>query len=77
MQNKLSYILKELRIKYKMNQTEIAKQINVSQRAYSFYETGEREPKIDTLIKLSNIYGIPIDVLVGKYELPQREAHHE
>lgn len=71
MENKLPQVLKELREKNSLNQTDIAKKINVSQRAYSFYETGQREPKIDTLLRLSELYNVPLDVLVGKYDLPK------
>jgi transcriptional regulator with XRE-family HTH domain len=69
MNNNLSIVLKELRNKKGLSQEEIAKLINVTQRAYSFYETGNREPKIDTLIKLADIYGVPLDIVTGRYKL--------
>lgn len=60
-------VLKRLRIESNLTQKEIAKIINVSERTYSRYETGDREPKIETLIKLAEFYRIPIDILVGRY----------
>jgi len=38
-----------------VSQTEIAKALNISQKAYSYYERGEREPSIDMLIQISKI----------------------
>ena len=64
-----SEILKDLRNKNRLTQTELAKEINISQRAYAHYEKGESEPNIDTLIKLADKYGVPIDILVGRYEI--------
>lgn len=70
MNNRLYLVLKELRIKNNLTQTQVANKINISQRAYSFYETGQREPNIDTLIKLADIYNTSLDILVGRYIKP-------
>lgn len=67
--NKLPVVLKELRKNNNLRQRDIAQAINISERAYNFYENGKREPNIDTLIGLSEFYKLPIDVLVGKYKL--------
>ena len=37
------------------------------------YEKGEREPSIDTLINMADYFGIPIDLLVGRYELRKED----
>ena len=68
--NPLPLTLKRLREQRNITQQEMAKLINVSQRAYSHYETGESEPKIDRLITLADFYNVPIDVLVGRYTMP-------
>ncbi len=67
--NTLATVLKELREKNKFTQKEVAEKVNITQRAYAFYETGDREPSIDTLIKIANLYNVPIDILVGRYKL--------
>lgn len=64
-----SEILRDLRNKNRLTQTELAKELHISQRAYAHYEKGESEPKIDTLIRLADKYGVPIDILVGRYEM--------
>lgn len=69
MKNELPVVLKELRKDKNITQKEIAETINVTERAYCFYENGSREPAIDTLIKIAEYYNIPIDVLVGRYKI--------
>ena len=48
---------------------EIAEKIGISERAYIRYETGEREPRLDTLIELANIFVKPLDVLTGRKKI--------
>lgn len=69
MARKYNEVLKELRIERKLTQAEIAKIVNISQRAYSFYEKGEREPSIETILKLAEYYQVPTDILLGRYEI--------
>jgi len=69
MRNELAIVLKELRTKNNLTQNEIARLVNVTQRAYSFYENGTREPKLDTLIQLAEFYRVPLDILVGRYKI--------
>ncbi len=57
--------LKEYRKKNNYTQIDIAKYLNIDQTTYSCYEIGKSEPSIDTLIKLSNLYNIDINELLG------------
>lgn len=70
MQSRFPVILKSLREQRKMTQQEMANMLNISQRGYGHYETGESEPSIDALITLSEFFNLPIDVLVGRYTMP-------
>ena len=36
---------------------------------YSRYENGKREPSIDILLKLSKLYGVSVDCLIGNDEV--------
>lgn len=56
--------LKELRKENGYSQREVAEVISVSQRVYSNYERGEKEPSIDTLIKLSKLFKTTIDYIL-------------
>lgn len=68
MKSSLNTVLKKLRKERGMSQEEIAKDLNISQRAYSYYETGERQPSIELIIDMAEYFQIPIDLLVGRYE---------
>ena len=45
-------------------QDYISLQLNISRQAYSNYERGNRNPDIDLLIKLCNLYHITLDQLI-------------
>lgn len=57
--------IKELRIKNKISQKELAKKLNTTQQAISLYEKGEREPKIELWQKIADFFGVTIQYLQG------------
>ena len=57
--------LKEIRLKKGLTQRQVADYIGCAPSVYSRYETGDREPSIDTLIQLSRCLGMTIDRIVG------------
>ena len=58
--------LKNLREDHDLSQSDIAKYLNISQRTYSYYETGGRDIPIQILIKLADYYNTFIDYLVNR-----------
>lgn len=69
MNNTLATNLKEFRVQNGLKQKEIAEKLNLKQQTYSRYENGEREPDIDLLMTIADFYRLPIDVLVGRYQI--------
>lgn len=63
---KLGENLKLVRKQRKKSQEEVATDLGLTRSSYSGYENGIAEPSIDTLILLSNYYGVPIDSLLTK-----------
>ena len=61
----LSENLKYYRKKIGLRQQDIANLLNLDRSSYSFYETGKTTPTLDTLIKLTTIFNITLDELVG------------
>lgn len=45
-------------------QTQVAKMLSISQRAYSHYENGTRQIPIETLIALAKLYSVSVDYLL-------------
>lgn len=63
--------LKEIRIKRGLSQQTVSEYIGCSSGTYSRYETEIRQPSIDILIKLSDLFGVTIDFLVGKEDIEE------
>mgnify|MGYP000178810010 FL=1 len=45
--------LRDLREDNDLSQEQLAKYLNVSQRTYSYYETGDRNVPVEILVKLA------------------------
>ena len=56
--------IREIREDKYLAQSDVAKILNVSQVAYSFYEIGKRQIPIDLLIKLAKYYNTSTDYLL-------------
>lgn len=63
--------LKELRKKKGISQLRLATELNTTQNTISRYETGEREPGIDELIKIADYFNVSGDYLLGRTENPK------
>jgi len=63
--NKFSQRLKELRLENGMTQQQVADLLNIKQQSYIRYEYGTGEPSINTLIKLTEIFNVSADYLLG------------
>lgn len=56
--------LKEIRLQKGLSQKKIADELCCSPSVYSRYETGDRQPPIEVLIKLSEILGVTVDYMI-------------
>lgn len=57
--------LRELRIASGRSQNEIASLLNVAQNTVSQWELGKREPSLDKMVELANIFNTKIDNLLS------------
>lgn len=57
--------LKKLRLSKNMTQKEVASAMGISQQAYGQYESGNRRPKIDTIVRIADALCVDIDSFVG------------
>jgi transcriptional regulator with XRE-family HTH domain len=57
--------LKEARKRCGMTQEEIAKELGLPRGNIANYETGRREPDLETIAKLANYYNVSTDWLLG------------
>ena len=63
--NYLGKTIKELRIEEGISQRELGNRLNVCNQTVSFWESGQREPDLDTLLKIAKYFQVSTDYLLG------------
>lgn len=58
--------IRDLREDHDLTQTQVEEKLNIPQRTYSYYETGQRMLPPEVLVKLANLYGVSVDYLLGR-----------
>ncbi len=61
--------IKDIRTRKGLTQAEVASALGVSSVVYSRYETGSRQPSIDILIQLADVFGVTVDYLLGRQDI--------
>ena len=62
------YFAENLRVyreRMKLSRKEIAALLSISIQAYGHYENGEREPKLEMLVKIATLLHVSVDDLLG------------
>ena len=65
MNKKWNQIVKELREDHNYSQKEFSKMLGISEKTLYRYECGTHEPPISTLLKMSEIFNVSLNYLVG------------
>ena len=66
--------LKKLRNKMELSQAAVAEKLGITQQAYANYERGARHPDLEMLIKLSALFNVSVDFIVGKTDISNSNA---
>lgn len=61
--------IRDIRLRKNLTQVEVATALGVSAVVYSRYETGSRQPSIDVLIQMADIFGVTVDYLLGRQDI--------
>lgn len=64
--------LKDLREDHDYTQQQIAQEIGITQRKYSYIETGIQQLTAEVLIPLARFYDVSVDYLLGETDCPKR-----
>jgi len=64
--------IRELREDADLTQAQMAQILNCSQQVYSNYELGQRDVPTDILIRLSQLYHVSVDYILGLTDNPKR-----
>ena len=65
--------IRELRKAKGISQIKMAMDLNTNQNTISRYETGEREPSINDLIKIADYFNVSVDYLLGRTDNPNMQ----
>jgi transcriptional regulator with XRE-family HTH domain len=66
--------IRDLREDHDLTQEELSKMLNITQRTYSYYETGGRSVPIDIICDLANIYHTSADYIL---DLTDNKNHYD
>ena len=66
MRRVLAQRLRQCRIDAGLTQQQAAVQCDITEKAYQNYELMTREPKLEILIRIAELYGVSLDYLVGR-----------
>lgn len=64
--------LKDLREDHDYTQQQVAEKIGITQRKYSYIETGIQQLTAEVLVPLTRFYNVSIDYLLGETDCPKR-----
>ncbi|MDR1263868.1 MAG: helix-turn-helix transcriptional regulator [Oscillospiraceae bacterium] len=65
-------MLKKFRKEIGYTQEQVAEYLSVAKQTYQRYEANEREPNVDTLVRLCDLFDCTLDQLVGRDDSPDR-----
>lgn len=64
----------ECRQKLGITKQEAAKRVQVSQPAYLRYEAGQRNPSVQVIAKMAEVFSTSVDYLIGKTEAAEADS---
>lgn len=69
--------IKSLRLKKNMSQNELATKLGIGRSNMGHIENGRVEPTKESIVLLSEIFGVTTDYLLGRTDTPQFTAKNE
>ena len=69
--------IKDLRKSHGLTQEELGKKINVTKVSISCYENETRTPSLETLLELSEIFGVDLNYLFGRDKFVVKDSDTE
>lgn len=69
--------LKDLREDHDYTQQQVAEKIGITQRKYSYIETGVQQLTAEVLVALARFYKVSVDYLLGETDVTARYPESE
>ena len=67
-------MLKYLRTRENLSQSELAEKLNIAKSTVSMYEVGKREPDFETLEVIADFFNVDMNFLLGKEDPENKDA---
>ncbi|MDN4593541.1 helix-turn-helix domain-containing protein [Polycladomyces subterraneus] len=64
--------LKQLRRQKNLTQEQLGQQVGVTKVSISLYESGRRNPDLETITKIADVLEVSVDYLLGRTDAPDR-----
>ena len=64
--------VKDLREDYDLTQQQVADAIGITQRKYSYLETGTQQLPAEILLQLARLYNVSVDYILYETDFPGR-----
>ena len=64
--------IKAIRKERKLTQKQMAELLSTSERNYQYYESGAREPNLETFLDIADTLDVSSDYLLGRSDDPSR-----
>ncbi|WP_304341567.1 helix-turn-helix domain-containing protein [Metaclostridioides mangenotii] len=74
--NILKIRLKTLRNEFKLTQEDVARKVGLTKSAYGYYEQGKTIPDAQMIAKLSEIFNVTTDYLLGISNIKNNNANN-
>ena len=71
MREVLAVRLKQCRAEKGFTQREVAIYCDITEKTYQNYELMTREPKLEVLIKIADVFDVSLDYLAGRTDIRQ------
>ena len=69
--NEVANSIKKLRQEKKLSQDQLAEQLHVTRQAVSNWENGKKQPDVDTLTGLAEIFDVSVERIIYGKEKPR------
>ena len=63
--------LKQCRLEAGLTQLQVSIYCDITEKAYQNYELMTREPKLEILVRLADLFHVSLDYLTGRTDQPQ------
>ncbi len=73
MRNILAARLKACRKEKGLTQCQVAIYCDITEKTYQNYELMTREPKLEILVRLAELFGVSLDYLTGRTDNPNMQ----